>query len=157
MGASHNCKQATARSFGGLRMTVKRGRRHPQASTPSLSSYVCKPRFKRQNSQILRRPQDDSKRGEQSSQSRSRRLFRHCIKKGLCIDNHPVNVILRPPKDLAVLSLYSRDSAMEIHHRFSGLVEAHPCESATARSFGGLRMTEKVGGSHPMFANGAQN
>jgi len=32
----------------------------------------------------------------------TRWLFRHCVKKGLCIDNHPVNVILRPPKDLAV-------------------------------------------------------
>ncbi len=52
MFASLTSKGRTARSFGGLRMTEKRG---------GLSSYVCKPLFKGQNSQILRRPQDDRK------------------------------------------------------------------------------------------------
>jgi hypothetical protein len=77
----------TARSFGGLRMTVKVGGCHSRIiafgvsfrdSTPvGMSSYVCRRLIKWRNSQILRRPQDD---------------------------RHPQNtVILRPPKDLAVL------------------------------------------------------
>jgi hypothetical protein len=46
------------------------------------------------NSQILRRPQDDSKKGRESS------LGCCCSSPGL----PPIIVILRPPKDLAVLS-----------------------------------------------------
>jgi hypothetical protein len=63
--------------------------------SPSLSSYVCTPLFKRQNSQILRRPQDDSKKGVLSSQSSSRWLSSSGLP--------PIFVILRPPKDRAVL------------------------------------------------------
>jgi hypothetical protein len=45
--------------------------------------------FKRQNSRILRRPQDDRKSG------------------GIVIQRPPpINVILGPPKDLAVLPFY---------------------------------------------------
>jgi len=52
-----------------------------------LSSYVCKCLIKGQNSQILRRPQDD-------------------IDWGRPLDDNPptFSVILRPPKGLAVLS-----------------------------------------------------
>jgi hypothetical protein len=53
-------KIGTARSFGGLRMTMMGWRLGDDASLFLLSSYVCISLFNRQNSQILRRPQDDN-------------------------------------------------------------------------------------------------
>jgi hypothetical protein len=51
-----------------------------------LSSYVCTSLFNRQNSQILRRPQDDRKSGGPSSKCTSGWLFYNV--------NRPFNVIL---------------------------------------------------------------
>jgi len=58
-------------------------------------------------------------------------------------------VILRPPKDLAVLALYSDNVTKKTHYFFSEVQEDIWSESATARSFGGLRMTVKKGGVIP--------
>jgi hypothetical protein len=94
----------TARSFGGLRMTVKVGCCHPRVLASScsiiyqqrlmprqppqsLSSYVCK---RPPNLIVVLRPPKDL-------------AVLPCINKGLCHVNHPFFVILRPPKDLAVL------------------------------------------------------
>jgi hypothetical protein len=69
-----------------------------------LSSYVCKGFIKIQNSQILRRPQDDIKSGRLVILRPPKGLaVLPSINKGLCHVNHLIFVILRLPKDLAVL------------------------------------------------------
>jgi hypothetical protein len=65
-------KGRTARSFGGLRMTVKSG----WLSSPGLYPIIV----------ILRPPKDLA--------------VLPCTNKSLCYDNHPIFVIPRPPRDL---------------------------------------------------------
>jgi hypothetical protein len=100
---------------------------HPEDCTPSLSSYVYKRLIRRQNSQILRRPQDDRRSG----------LCHPKVIAGGCSAMHQQRPMpCKPPHHCH--PMFANDSS----------------EGRTARSFGGLRMTEKVGVCHPKVVAG---